>query len=311
MQTSQLVFKDQFFALVRDLQDSICTSLEHFEPNHKFIEDRWERADGGGGWSRVLSGGQTFEKAGVNVSAVHGDLPEVLRGSVPDSATAFYATGVSLVIHPKNPMIPTTHANFRYFEVTDAKGTVVDRWFGGGADLTPYYFFQNDAQHFHLALKEACDGHNEEYYPKFKVWCDNYFFNAHRKEHRGIGGIFFDHLRPDESTSLDQLFAFMQDVGSSFISAYIPILVRRISMEYTTEQKQWQEIRRGRYVEFNLIHDRGTLFGLKTGGRIESILMSLPPTVRWEYDHHPEAGTPEEELVEVLKHPQNWLSYVS
>jgi len=304
-------FKNQFFHLVRDLQDQICAALEAFEPEQRFVEDRWERAEGGGGWSRVLSGGTTFEKAGVNVSEVHGPLPDILRNSVPESAESFYATGVSLVIHPKNPMVPTSHANYRYFEVTDANGVVVDRWFGGGADLTPYYFFKADAQHFHATLKNALEPHDADFYPKFKVWCDNYFYNTHRKEHRGIGGIFFDHLRPSEQHDLDELFALMKDAGQSFIDAYVPIVERRIDLNYTPEQKEWQEIRRGRYVEFNLIHDRGTLFGLKTGGRIESILMSLPPTVRWEYNHHPAPGTPEAELVNVLAHPQNWLTHVS
>lgn len=308
---STLPTKDLFFNLVRNLQNSICEGLENFEPEAKFIEDTWERPGGGGGWSRVLSGGKTFEKAGVNVSKVFGDLPEVLRDSVPEDTTSFFATGVSLVIHPVNPMVPTTHANYRYFEVTNDAGEVVDQWFGGGADLTPYYFYQNDAQHFHLALKEACDKHDEEFYPNYKVWCDKYFYNAHRKEHRGIGGIFFDHLRPTQKHSVEALMDFMLDAGNSFLNAYVPIVARRINLPYTPEQKEWQEIRRGRYVEFNLIHDRGTIFGLKTGGRIESILMSLPPTVRWEYNHHPEGGTPEAELVEVLKHPKNWLEYVS
>lgn len=303
--------KDQFFNLVRNLQSSICEGLENFEPEARFIEDTWERPGGGGGWSRVLSGGSTFEKAGVNVSKVFGELPEVLRDSVPEDATSFFATGVSLVIHPVNPMVPTTHANYRYFEVTNDAGEVVDQWFGGGADLTPYYFFENDARHFHLALKEACDKHDDEFYPSYKVWCDKYFYNSHRKEHRGIGGIFFDHLRPNDKLSVEALMEFMLDAGNSFLNAYVPIVARRINLPYTPEQKEWQEIRRGRYVEFNLIHDRGTLFGLKTGGRIESILMSLPPTVRWEYNHHPEEGTAEAELVEVLKHPKNWLEYVS
>lgn len=297
--------KNRFFTFIRGLQKDICKAIEVFEPEAKFIEDQWERAAGGGGWSRVLTG-QVFEKAGVNVSEVHGPVPEVLKGIIPKSAKEFYATGISLVIHPVNPMIPTTHSNFRYFEVTDKNGEIVDQWFGGGADLTPYYLFLEDAAHFHQTLKQACDNHHKDFYQEFKPWCDRYFFNSHRNEHRGIGGVFFDHLRPEEKLSGEALEAFQQEIASSFIQAYIPIVEKRLYMDYEPSQKEWQEIRRGRYVEFNLIHDRGTLFGLKTGGRIESIFMSLPPTVRWEYNHHPQEGSPEAQLIEVLVTPQNW-----
>ena len=297
--------KKSFFTFIRDLQDEICEALEFFEPNEKFIEDRWERTEGGGGWSRVLTG-KTFEKAGVNVSEVHGPVPEVLKDSIPDSAKNFYATGISLVIHPTNPMVPTTHANFRYFEVTDDGGAIIDQWFGGGADLTPYYLFEEDAVHFHKTLRYACDKNHQEFYQEFKPWCDRYFFNSHRNEHRGIGGVFFDHLRPKEKLSGEALLAFQKEIASSFLKAYIPIVEKRLTFDYAPAQKEWQEIRRGRYVEFNLIHDRGTLFGLKTGGRIESIFMSLPPIVRWEYNHHPEAGTPEAALIEALTTPKNW-----
>lgn len=297
--------KKRFFTFIRDLQNEICQALEAFEPTDIFIEDQWERKAGGGGWSRVLTG-KTFEKAGVNVSEVHGPVPEVLKGSVPNNATNFYATGISLVIHPSNPMVPTTHANFRYFEVTDDNGKIVDQWFGGGADLTPYYLFDEDATHFHLTLKQACDNHHPDFYQEFKPWCDRYFFNSHRGEHRGIGGVFFDHLRPEEKLSGEALLAFQKDIASSFLKAYIPIVEKRLNLDFTPAQKEWQEIRRGRYVEFNLIHDRGTLFGLKTGGRIESIFMSLPPTVRWEYNHRPEEGTPETQLIEALTTPMNW-----
>lgn len=297
--------KKRFFTFIRDLQNEICKALESFEPTDQFIEDRWERKEGGGGWSRVLKG-KTFEKAGVNVSEVHGPVPEVLKGSIPDSAKNFYATGISLVIHPTNPMVPTTHANFRYFEVTDDGGAIVDQWFGGGADLTPYYLFKEDATHFHQTLKQACDNHHPDFYGEFKPWCDRYFFNSHRNEHRGIGGVFFDHLRPGDKLSGEELEGFQMEIGARFIEAYMPIVEKRLELGYTPAQKEWQEIRRGRYVEFNLIHDRGTLFGLKTGGRIESIFMSLPPTVRWEYNHHPEAGTPEAALIEALTTPKNW-----
>lgn len=297
--------KKRFFTFIRDLQNEICEALEFFELQEKFIEDRWEREAGGGGWSRILNG-KTFEKAGVNVSEVHGPVPEVLKGTIPDCAQNFYATGISLVIHPTNPMVPTTHANFRYFEVTDNNGVIVDQWFGGGADLTPYYLFDEDAKHFHQTLKQACDNHHSDFYHEFKPWCDRYFFNSHRNEHRGIGGVFFDHLRPGEKLTGEALLAFQQEIASSFLEAYIPIVARNVNLNFTPAQKEWQEIRRGRYVEFNLIHDRGTLFGLKTGGRIESIFMSLPPMVRWEYNHHPEAGTPESALIEALTTPKNW-----
>jgi coproporphyrinogen III oxidase len=204
-------------------------------------------------------------------------------------------------------MIPTTHANFRYFEVTDDFGNIVDQWFGGGADLTPYYLFEEDATHFHRTLKQVCDYHHRDFYREFKPWCDSYFFNAHRHEHRGIGGIFYDHLRPNEKLSGDALEAFQKEIASSFIEAYIPIVQKRLELEYYPSQKKWQEIRRGRYVEFNLIHDRGTLFGLKTGGRIESIFISLPPTVRWVYNQHLEEGTSEAALIAALKTPKNWV----
>ena len=297
--------KIRFFNFIRGLQNEICKALEAFEPEAKFIEDRWERQAGGGGWSRVLKG-SAFEKAGVNVSEVHGPVPEVLKGTIPKSAIEFYATGISLVIHPVNPMVPTTHANFRYFEVTDKNGEIVDQWFGGGTDLTPYYLFPEDAAHFHQTLKQACDNHHQDFYQEFKPWCDRYFFNNHRNEYRGIGGVFFDHLRPKEKLTGEALEAFQQEIASSFTQAYIPIVEKRLNLAYTSSQKEWQEIRRGRYVEFNLIHDKGTLFGLKTGGRIESIFMSLPPTVRWEYNHHPQEGTQEAQLIEVLTTPQNW-----
>ena len=297
--------KKRFFTFIRDLQNEICKALESFEPRAKFIEDRWEREAGGGGWSRVITG-QVFEKAGVNVSEVYGPVPEILKSTIPGSAKDFYATGISLVIHPTNPMVPTTHANFRYFEVVNKAGRIVDQWFGGGADLTPYYLFDEDAAHFHRTLKQACDNHHNDFYSEFKPWCDRYFFNSHRSEHRGIGGVFYDHLRPDEKLVGVALEAFQQEIASSFIQAYIPIVENRQSLDYTAAQKEWQEIRRGRYVEFNLIHDRGTLFGLKTGGRIESIFMSLPPTVRWEYNHSPQEGTAEAKLIQALTTPKNW-----
>ena len=300
--------KESFAHYVRTLQDEICHALEALDGEAVFVEDQWDRDGGGGGWTRIMDGGRLFEKAGVNVSAVHGTTPEVIKNQVPESAAEFYATGISLVIHPINPMIPTVHANFRFFQLMDTEGNIVDGWFGGGADLTPYYLFEEDAVHFHQTLKDACDRHNPSHYPKFKDWCDRYFRNHHRKEQRGIGGLFFDHLRLSEDIAANSAHqAFVEDAGNAFLPAYLPIVEQRQSMPYTPEQKKWQEIRRGRYVEFNLIHDRGTLFGLKSNGRIESIFMSLPPTVRWAYDLHPEPGSPEAKLMDVLYQPKAWV----
>jgi coproporphyrinogen III oxidase len=271
------------------------------------VEDRWERPGGGGGKTRVIRDGNVFEKGGVNTSVVHGVLPEIMQQRFGVEESDFFACGISLVIHPFSPMVPTVHANFRYFELTGKDGEIADAWFGGGADLTPYYLFEEDAVHFHETLKAPCDKHGEDLYPRYKKECDDYFFNTHRGERRGIGGLFFDYLRGDENRSLDFWHQFVRDAGSSFVEAYIPIVERRKGMEWTPQQKEWQEIRRGRYVEFNLIHDRGTLFGLKTNGRIESILMSLPAVARWEYDHHPAEGTEEARLVEVLREPKEWI----
>jgi coproporphyrinogen III oxidase len=219
----------------------------------------------------------------------------------------FFACGLSLVLHPKNPMVPTVHANWRYFEMYDENGNVIQQWFGGGQDLTPYYLFEEDAIHFHQTCKTACDKHNSEFYPKYKKQCDAYFWNAHRNEARGIGGLFFDYCKATDDMSVQDWYNFVTEVGNSFLEAYVPIVEKRKDLPYTPEQRTWQEIRRGRYVEFNLVHDKGTLFGLKTNGRIESILMSLPPHVQWVYDHHAEAGSEEEKLVNVLESPRDWL----
>ena len=219
----------------------------------------------------------------------------------------FFACGLSLVLHPKNPMVPTVHANWRYFEMYDKEGNIIDQWFGGGQDLTPYYLFEDDAKHFHQTCKTACDKHNPEFYPKYKARCDEYFYNPHRNEGRGLGGLFFDYCKATDDMSMQNWFDFVTEVGDSFLEAYVPIAEKRKSLEYTKEQRKWQEIRRGRYVEFNLVHDKGTLFGLKTNGRIESILMSLPPHVQWVYDHHPEAGSEEEHLIKILQKPIDWV----
>ena len=290
-------------ALVRKTQDEICAALAGRD-GQPYREDTWDRPGGGGGNSRVFQDGKVFEKAGVNVSVVHGTLtPEAAKemGGGQDVADlTFFATGVSLVLHPHNPIAPTVHANYRYFE----RGNGETWWFGGGADLTPSYLFEQDAKHFHQVHKDACDEHDPTLYPRFKKWCDEYFFIKHRGESRGIGGIFFDnHQDPD----WESCYAFVQSCAGAFLPAYLPILDRRIGSSFTEEQKRWQQLRRGRYVEFNLVYDRGTAFGLRTGGRTESILMSLPLTARWEYDHHPEPGTDEAKLLDVLKNPVGWV----
>lgn len=299
--------KDDFIAFIRDLQDEICATLEEIDGKAKFKEDHWERPGGGGGRSRVLSEGKVFEKAGVSTSIVHGEMPEALKKNMKTEGHSFFACGVSLVIHPENPMVPTTHANFRYFEMYDEKGDRLDAWFGGGSDLTPYYLFDEDAEHFHREQKLAADKHGAELYPRFKKACDEYFRNHHRHEGRGIGGTFFDYLKADENRSLEDWFAFTTDMGRSFLASYIPIVKKRMDQAYNEEQRYWQELRRGRYVEFNLVHDRGTLFGLRTNGRTESILMSLPPRVRWDYNVKPAEGSEEARLVQILQEPIDWI----
>lgn len=300
--------KNKFYSYIEHLQDTITGGLENIDGKATFQEDLWKRDGGGGGRTRVIENGNVFEKGGVNISAVHGKLPPAMQKYFNVGDVDFFACGLSLVIHPKNPFVPTVHANWRYFEMYDKDGTVIDSWFGGGQDLTPYYLFEEDAAHFHQVCKTACDKHNPEFYPEFKAKCDDYFYNSHRNEARGIGGLFFDYCRKEEGMSMEQWYDFVTEVGDSFLKAYTPIVNKRKDLHYNDEQRQWQEIRRGRYVEFNLVHDKGTLFGLRTNGRIESILMSLPPHVQWVYDHHPEAGSEEEKLLNVLKNPVNWVS---
>lgn len=300
----------QFAQDVRRIQDEICAALEGVDGEGKFREDLWDRPEGGGGRTRVLSEGAVFEKGGVAVSAVHGQLPEVIQKRFGVEQSGFFATGVSLVIHPRSPMVPTVHANFRFFELYESPegGKAVDAWFGGGADLTPYYVNEDDCRHFHQALRAPCDKHDATYYPKFKAACDDYFFNSHRGEARGVGGIFFDYMRANDAHSLEDIHAFVVDAGDSFIPAYLPIVKARKADGWTDAQRYFQELRRGRYVEFNLLHDRGTLFGLKTKGRMESILMSLPPRVRWDYCPEVEAGSEEAKLIEILQNPRDWLA---
>nr|CAG4649261.1 EOG090X04L5 [Scapholeberis mucronata]SVE93563.1 EOG090X04L5 [Scapholeberis mucronata] len=297
---------------IMKIQADFCRALENEEdPNSKFLVDRWTRSEGGGGVTCVLQNGKTFEKAGVNVSVVHGHLPAdavrqmKARGKdLGGKDLPFFAAGISSVIHPTNPHIPTIHFNYRYFEVTQENGEKM-WWFGGGTDLTPYYLVEEDVKHFHSTLKQACDVHDSSYYPKFKKWCDDYFMVTHRNERRGVGGIFFDDF---DKLSQDNCFKFVRSCAESVVPSYLPLVKRHKNDSYTSSQRDWQLLRRGRYVEFNLVYDRGTKFGLYTpGARIESILMSLPVYAKWEYMHSPPEGTQEAKLTEVLKNPRDWL----
>ena len=298
---------DQIKDYLVALQEDICTQLEQVDGQAKFIKDEWSKPNGSGnGLTRVLSEGKVFEQAGVNFSIVHGDnMPASATALRPELAgRSFSALGVSLVIHPNNPYVPTSHANVRFF-VAEKAGKDPIWWFGGGFDLTPYYGFDEDAVFWHQGAKAACDPFGEEVYPKYKKWCDDYFYLKHRDEQRGIGGLFFDDLNEG---SFEDCFAFMQSVGNSYIKAYRPIVEKRKDTVYGDHERQFQLYRRGRYVEFNLVYDRGTLFGLQTGGRTESILMSLPPLVRWEYQYEPKSGTPEVLLYEKFLKPQDWVN---
>ena len=287
------------------LQDSICSELGEEDGGAEFLVDEWQRKEGGGGRSRVLGGGAVFEKAGVNFSHVFGSqLPPSASASRPELAgRSFQAMGVSLVIHPENPFVPTSHANVRFF-VAEKPGEEPVWWFGGGYDLTPYYGNTEDCVSWHQVAADACRPFGEDVYPRFKAWCDEYFYLRHRKEPRGIGGLFFDDLN---EWDFDTSFAFMRAVGDSYIRAYRPVVARRKETPYGERERQFQLYRRGRYVEFNLVFDRGTLFGLQSDGRTEAILMSLPPLVRWEYDYHPEPGTPEAELTDYYLQDRDWL----
>ncbi|MDX2349381.1 MAG: oxygen-dependent coproporphyrinogen oxidase [Porticoccus sp.] len=292
-------------AYLLELQDRICGVLQTEDGQASFKEDSWVREEGGGGRSRVITEGGVFEKGGVNFSHVYGtQLPPSATAARPELAgRSFEAMGVSLVMHPENPYVPTSHANVRFF-IAEKPGEEPVWWFGGGYDLTPYYGNLEDCQHWHQTAKAACDPFGEEVYPHFKQWCDDYFFLKHRNEPRGVGGLFFDDYN---QPGFDQSFGLMRSVGDSYLGAYLPIIQRRKAMPWGERERQFQLYRRGRYVEFNLVYDRGTLFGLQTGGRTESILMSLPPLVRWEYDWQPEPGTAEAELYEVYLQSQAWV----
>ena len=302
-----MALETQARKLFAELQDVICAALEELDGRARFQEDRWDHRTagdppegGGGGITRVLAAGKVFEKAGVNLADVRGVLSERLAARLKVAPQPFGATGISLVIHPLSPMVPTVHLNLRHIHLPGEEGSA---WFGGGADLTPYYLYEEDAVHFHSVWRDVCNRHDPGYYPRFKQWCDDYFHVTHRGEARGIGGIFFDDLRDDP----EKVFRFVEDVGRNFVEAYRPIVQRRVSEKWWDREREWQLIRRGRYVEFNLIHDRGTLFGLETGGRTESILMSLPPAVHWAYDHRPEPESREAALLQHLRTPRSWV----
>jgi coproporphyrinogen III oxidase len=306
--TSTASIKENWISYVHDLQNRICLGLEQADGEATFKEDEWQRPEGGGGKTRVIANGKVFEKGGVNTSVVFGPVTDLMRTQLKINGDNWFACGLSLVLHPNNPFVPTVHCNYRMFELYNANGEAIDRWFGGGTDLTPYYLIEEDAKHFHGTYKEVCDRFDTAFYPRFKKECDEYFVNKHRNnERRGIGGIFYDYQRPNAQQDVDYWMNFGKACGDSFLPAYLPIVEKRKNTPYTPANKYWQEIRRGRYTEFNLVHDRGTIFGLKTNGRIESILMSLPPTVRFDYNYQPEAGSEEYNLQQVCLQPVNWV----
>jgi coproporphyrinogen III oxidase len=286
-----------------ELQDRICSALEEADGSGTFREDLWERPGGGGGRARVITNGQVIEKGGVNFSAVHGTTPPAILKALRLDEAAFYATGVSIVMHPHSPRVPIIHMNVRYFEMSNGVA-----WFGGGIDLTPHYVDEEDARFFHRSLKQVCDRYSTDYYPRFKAWADDYFYVKHRAETRGVGGIFFDRLSTTDATTPEDLFAFVQEVGEAFAPIYTHLMQKNRDLPYGEAERSWQLIRRGRYVEFNLVHDKGTKFGLDTNGRIESILMSLPPLAAWEYAQVPLPGSAEAQTLSHLKKGIDWLN---
>lgn len=299
------ISKEQIAAWFMDLQDRICHGLEQLDGKAVFTEEKWERNGGGGGRSRVIQNGGVIEKGGVNFSAVYGAMPEkIAKGLQLPLSVHFYATGVSIVLHPGNPHMPIIHMNVRYFEISDGR-----YWFGGGIDVTPHYVNPEDARHFHQNLKIICDRYDPGYYERFKKWADDYFYITHRSETRGIGGIFFDHFTENVQHSKQDCFDFVKDVGEFFVPSYTPFVKKYADAPFTPEQKNWQLIRRSRYVEFNLVYDKGTKFGLDSDGRTESILMSMPPQAIWPYNYTPETGSPEANTLELLKKGIDWVNY--
>lgn len=298
-----MISKEQIASEYQLIQDEICAGLEMLDGKAKFNEEKWEREGGGGGRTRVLQNGNILEKGGVNFSAVHGKLPELLKQSFKVNDDQFFATGVSIVIHPNHPMVPIIHMNIRYFEMNENI-----RWFGGGIDVTPHYVFEEDASFFHQHLKAVCDKYSSLFYSKFKKWADDYFFIKHRNETRGIGGIFYDRLTPESAgITWEQIFEFSKAVGRSFIPIYTELVARNRDKQFNEINKQWQYQRRSRYVEFNLVYDAGTKFGLETNGRIESILMSLPPQANWAYNFQPEVNSEEEKTISLLRKGIDWV----
>jgi coproporphyrinogen III oxidase len=294
--------KETIEAWFKELQDSICNALEEADQKGKFQEDVWERPGGGGGRTRIMQHGRVIEKGGVNFSAVHGTLPERIQQALKVNSRDFFASGVSIVLHPNNPHVPIIHMNTRYFELAD--GTY---WFGGGIDLTPHYVQEDDAAEFHQRLKNVCDETDTSFYSEYKKWADDYFFIPHRNETRGVGGIFFDRLKENEAHSKESIFDFVKNVGSAFAPAYTHLMHKHGNKSFTDAEKNWQLLRRGRYVEFNLVYDKGTKFGLETSGRIESILMSLPEMASWQYDVQPDADSKEKATLDLLKKDINWI----
>ncbi len=302
-----MLTKEQISEWFMQLQENICSALETEDGSGKFVEDNWKREGGGGGRTRIIQNGNVIEKGGVLFSAVHGPIPDFLKkDTIPTTSsqqptTTFYATGVSIVIHPENPMVPIIHMNVRYFEMDNGVW-----WFGGGIDLTPHYVIEQDAKFFHSALKNACDKHNENYYAEYKKWADDYFFIKHRNETRGVGGIFFDKLNQKQNLTKEQLFEFVKEVGNTFAPTYTKLMNKNKTLPFSEANKQWQLLRRGRYVEFNLIYDLGTKFGLESNGRVESILMSLPKLAAWEYDYSPANDSLEAQTLNFLKKNISW-----
>lgn len=304
-----MITKDQIVTDYKLIQDEICASLELLDGKAKFEEELWERDGGGGGRTRVIQNGNILEKGGVNFSAVHGQLPDPLKKVLKIEQDDFFATGISIVIHPNHPMVPIIHMNIRYFEMPSSfgDGKKPVRWFGGGIDLTPHYILEEDARYFHASLKSVCDKFNPDFYPRFKLWADDYFFIKHRSETRGIGGVFYDRLTANDDLSWETIFEFSKALGRSFAPVYTELVNRNRDKPFNEEQQLWQFQRRSRYAEFNLVYDAGTKFGLETNGRIESILMSLPPTAKWVYNYQPLPGSEEEKTLSLLKKGINWV----